>query len=91
MTSPPPTVDAPPSVAPSVALALAEDARRLCQALLRMDTTNPPGNERRCAEYLVRIRCTSWRWWQRSPGTRTWSSSPIRTTTTWPTKLAGTL
>jgi acetylornithine deacetylase/succinyl-diaminopimelate desuccinylase-like protein len=32
---------------------LAEDARRLCQALLRMDTTNPPGNERRCAEYLA--------------------------------------
>src|SRR5262245_14296093 len=32
---------------------LADDARRLCQALLRMDTTNPPGNERICAEYLA--------------------------------------
>jgi acetylornithine deacetylase/succinyl-diaminopimelate desuccinylase-like protein len=29
------------------------DARRLCQALLRMDTTNPPGNERICADYLA--------------------------------------
>src|SRR5437868_12182676 len=29
-----------------------EEARRLCQALLRMDTTNPPGNERICADYL---------------------------------------
>ncbi len=33
---------------------LAEDARRLCQALLRMDTTNPPGNERICAQLLER-------------------------------------
>ena len=32
---------------------LADDARRLCQALLRMDTTNPPGNERVCADYLA--------------------------------------
>ncbi len=24
----------------------------MCQALLRMDTTNPPGNERICADYL---------------------------------------
>ena len=32
---------------------LADDARRLCQALLRMDTTNPPGNERICADYLA--------------------------------------
>jgi acetylornithine deacetylase/succinyl-diaminopimelate desuccinylase-like protein len=31
---------------------LAEDTRRICQALLRMDTTNPPGNERPCAQYL---------------------------------------
>jgi acetylornithine deacetylase/succinyl-diaminopimelate desuccinylase-like protein len=31
---------------------LAEDTRRICQALLRMDTTNPPGNERMCALYL---------------------------------------
>src|SRR6478752_3042623 len=31
---------------------LAEDTRRICQALLRMDTTNPPGNERQCAQYL---------------------------------------
>ncbi len=33
---------------------LGADARRICQALLRMDTTNPPGNERPCAEYLER-------------------------------------
>ena len=32
---------------------LTDDARRLCQALLRMDTTNPPGNERVCAELLA--------------------------------------
>ena len=32
---------------------LGEEARRLCQALLRMDTTNPPGNERICADYLA--------------------------------------
>ncbi|MDQ3337917.1 MAG: M20/M25/M40 family metallo-hydrolase [Myxococcota bacterium] len=37
----------------STALSLAADAKRLCQALLRMDTTNPPGNERICAEYLA--------------------------------------
>ena len=30
---------AAPGLAP-----LGEEARRLCQALLRMDTTNPPGN-----------------------------------------------
>ncbi len=33
---------------------LADDARGLCQALLRMDTTNPPGNERLCADHLAR-------------------------------------
>jgi acetylornithine deacetylase/succinyl-diaminopimelate desuccinylase-like protein len=45
----------PPSLAADglPSLALADDARRLCQALLRMDTTNPPGNERLCAEYLA--------------------------------------
>jgi hypothetical protein len=32
---------------------LGEEARRLCQALLRMDTTNPPGNERICADLLA--------------------------------------
>src|SRR6185295_495438 len=32
---------------------LGDDARRLCQALLRMDTTNPPGNERICADFLA--------------------------------------
>jgi acetylornithine deacetylase/succinyl-diaminopimelate desuccinylase-like protein len=32
---------------------IGEEARRLCQALLRMDTTNPPGNERICADYLA--------------------------------------
>ncbi|HEV7559280.1 MAG TPA: M20/M25/M40 family metallo-hydrolase [Kofleriaceae bacterium] len=33
---------------------LADDARRLCQTLLRLDTTNPPGNERIAAELLAR-------------------------------------
>jgi acetylornithine deacetylase/succinyl-diaminopimelate desuccinylase-like protein len=40
--------------APSPGLAsLGDEARRMCQALLRMDTTNPPGNERICADYLA--------------------------------------
>jgi acetylornithine deacetylase/succinyl-diaminopimelate desuccinylase-like protein len=34
------------------ATGLAEDAQDLCQALLRIDTTNPPGNERAAAELL---------------------------------------
>jgi len=29
------------------------DAQEMCQALLRMDTTNPPGNERQAADYLA--------------------------------------
>ena len=33
--------------------ALAEDAKRLCQTLLRIDTTNPPGNERAAAEVVA--------------------------------------
>jgi acetylornithine deacetylase/succinyl-diaminopimelate desuccinylase-like protein len=33
--------------------ALADDAKRLCQQLLRIDTTNPPGNERAAAELIV--------------------------------------
>jgi acetylornithine deacetylase/succinyl-diaminopimelate desuccinylase-like protein len=32
---------------------LADDAKRLCQSLLRIDTTNPPGNERPAAELLA--------------------------------------
>src|SRR5215470_20350677 len=40
---------AAPQLAP-----LGDEARRMCQALLRMDTTNPPGNERICADYLAR-------------------------------------
>src|SRR5687767_11741267 len=32
---------------------LGDEARQFCQALLRMDTTNPPGNERICAEYVA--------------------------------------
>ena len=32
---------------------LALDAQEICTALLRMDTTNPPGNERPAAEYLA--------------------------------------
>jgi len=34
--------------------ALADDAKRICRDLLRLDTTNPPGNERICAELLSR-------------------------------------
>lgn len=34
-------------------MTLAEDAKRLCQALLRIDTTNPPGNERAAAEVVA--------------------------------------
>jgi acetylornithine deacetylase/succinyl-diaminopimelate desuccinylase-like protein len=33
---------------------LADDAKRLCQQLLRIDTTNPPGNERPAAELVAR-------------------------------------
>src|SRR5512144_1420050 len=43
----------PGTSAAAGAMSLGEDARRLCQALLRMDTTNPPGNERICADYLA--------------------------------------
>jgi acetylornithine deacetylase/succinyl-diaminopimelate desuccinylase-like protein len=32
---------------------VAEDAVRLCQALIRLDTTNPPGRERAAAELLA--------------------------------------
>jgi acetylornithine deacetylase/succinyl-diaminopimelate desuccinylase-like protein len=32
---------------------LADDAKRLCQTLLRIDTTNPPGNERAAAEVVA--------------------------------------
>ncbi len=32
--------------------AIGDDALHMCQALLRMDTTNPPGNERPAADYL---------------------------------------
>lgn len=32
---------------------LADDTKRLCQSLLRIDTTNPPGNERAAAELLA--------------------------------------
>ncbi len=31
---------------------LGTEAQRLCQALLRIDTTNPPGNERPAADYI---------------------------------------
>ena len=33
---------------------LGADAQDMCQTLLRMDTTNPPGNERPAADYLDR-------------------------------------
>ena len=32
---------------------LADDAKRLCQQLLQIDTTNPPGNERAAADLVV--------------------------------------
>ncbi len=32
---------------------LADDAKRLCQSLLRIDTTNPPGNEQPAAELVA--------------------------------------
>jgi acetylornithine deacetylase/succinyl-diaminopimelate desuccinylase-like protein len=32
---------------------LADDTKRLCQTLLRIDTTNPPGNERAAAEVIA--------------------------------------
>lgn len=32
---------------------LADDAKRLCQTLLRIDTTNPPGNERAAADVVA--------------------------------------
>jgi acetylornithine deacetylase/succinyl-diaminopimelate desuccinylase-like protein len=32
---------------------LADDAKQLCQSLLRIDTTNPPGNERAAAELVA--------------------------------------
>ncbi|MGN6108298.1 MAG: M20/M25/M40 family metallo-hydrolase [Kofleriaceae bacterium] len=41
------------SVAFDALPSLAGDAKRLCQALLRLDTTNPPGNERLCADLLA--------------------------------------
>jgi acetylornithine deacetylase/succinyl-diaminopimelate desuccinylase-like protein len=41
-----------PSGAPSQ---MALEAQTMCQALLRMDTTNPPGNERPAADYLDRM------------------------------------
>jgi acetylornithine deacetylase/succinyl-diaminopimelate desuccinylase-like protein len=34
---------------------LALDAQTICQTLLRIDTTNPPGNERPAADYLDRM------------------------------------
>lgn len=43
----------PQTTAAAGAISLGDDARRMCQALLRMDTTNPPGNERICADYLA--------------------------------------
>ncbi len=33
---------------------LGEETRRICQALLRLDTTNPPGNERLCTDFLAK-------------------------------------
>jgi acetylornithine deacetylase/succinyl-diaminopimelate desuccinylase-like protein len=34
-------------------MAIGPDAQEMCQRLLRMDTTNPPGNERPAADYLA--------------------------------------
>ena len=41
-----------PTTEPGDASSIGHDAQTMCQALLRMDTTNPPGNERACADYL---------------------------------------
>lgn len=46
--APPPTSIAPPDAD------LGEHTLRLCQALLRIDTTNPPGNERVAADLVAR-------------------------------------
>jgi acetylornithine deacetylase/succinyl-diaminopimelate desuccinylase-like protein len=43
----------PQASSAATAASLGDEARRMCQALLRMDTTNPPGNERICADYLA--------------------------------------
>ncbi len=37
---------------PSRDPAIGPDAQEICQALMRIDTTNPPGNERPAADYL---------------------------------------
>ncbi|HUH00571.1 MAG TPA: M20/M25/M40 family metallo-hydrolase, partial [Kofleriaceae bacterium] len=37
----------------SESIQLGPDAQEMCQRLLRMDTTNPPGNERPAADYLA--------------------------------------
>jgi acetylornithine deacetylase/succinyl-diaminopimelate desuccinylase-like protein len=42
-----------PSIATTGLPSLADDARRICQTLLRMDTTNPPGNEEVAAEFVA--------------------------------------
>jgi acetylornithine deacetylase/succinyl-diaminopimelate desuccinylase-like protein len=42
-----------PSMATTVLPSLADDTRRICQTLLRMDTTNPPGNERIAADFVA--------------------------------------
>jgi acetylornithine deacetylase/succinyl-diaminopimelate desuccinylase-like protein len=47
MNHPRPSVDAPSL--------LAREAQSICQQLLRIDTTNPPGNERPAAELLARL------------------------------------
>jgi acetylornithine deacetylase/succinyl-diaminopimelate desuccinylase-like protein len=43
----------PVSVGPEKDRELADEAVRVCQALIRIDTTNPPGNERPAAELLA--------------------------------------
>src|SRR5580658_6960341 len=44
----------PVSLAAAASAPLAGDAVRLCRELLRLDTTNPPGNEWRCADVVTR-------------------------------------
>ena len=43
----------PVSVGPDQDRELADEAVRICQALIRIDTTNPPGHERPAAELLA--------------------------------------
>ncbi len=44
-----------PAASDQIAATLREDAIRLLQDLLRLDTTSPPGNERLAADYIAGV------------------------------------